>query len=151
MGDGSAEALDDSSRGSRVPLLLTVVAALAAAAVLAVIVLNRPAPHGAAGFDHRHDPLLVAYQGLETTGLALEAYRAQEGGYPDSLDELVPMLLPQLPKDPFDPEGGPLLYRVAREGAGGRLLYSRGPDQLDQRGLPLDPLTRTGDLLYPVE
>jgi len=112
---------------------------------------DSPAEHGPAGFDDRRGLLVAAYQALETTGLALEAYRAREGGYPDSLDALVPTLLPSLPDDPFDPKGGALVYVVSKEGAGGRLLYSRGPDQLDQRGLPLDPLTRTGDLLYPVE
>lgn len=140
-----------TSRLGSLPVALTVLAVLVAAGVLATILLDRPGRGGHEGFDNRHALLLAAYQGLETTGLALEAYRAREGHYPESLDLLVPTLLPAVPVDPFDPENGSLVYLFAREGAGGRLLYSRGPDRLDQRGLPLDPLTRTGDLLYPVE
>lgn len=61
--------------------------------------------------------------------LALQAWRAEQGHYPELLTALVPDLLPRVPVDPFD--GQPLRYRLE---AGRPLLYSVGPDQRDQGG-----------------
>jgi hypothetical protein len=85
--------------------------------------------------------------------VALERYRLAHGAYPDGLGRLVPEFLASVPVDAYS--GGPLGYRLARgapagganaaEGAvegqaapdlGGRgyLLYSVGPDLVDDGG-----------------
>lgn len=65
-------------------------------------------------------------------GLAIQAYRAERGSYPEKLEGLVPGYLARLPEDPFAP-GSPFRYR--RKGAT-FLLYSAGPDGRDDGGLP---------------
>src|SRR5204863_887448 len=69
--------------------------------------------------------------------LAIEAFRAEQGRLPTSLDELVPGVLPALPVDPFAPDGR-LRYRVlAQPDELGRvyLLYSVGADGVDDGGM----------------
>ncbi|MEE9130259.1 MAG: hypothetical protein V3T84_09590 [Phycisphaerales bacterium] len=63
--------------------------------------------------------------------LALEQYRAQTGQYPDSLDELSPSILQDIPSDPFSVDG--FVYRkLADDPAGeGYVLYSIGADGVD--------------------
>lgn len=51
-----------------------------------------------------------ARQLLAATALALRLYEADHGRLPDKLTALVPDYLPALPKDPFDPKGGPIRY-----------------------------------------
>lgn len=63
--------------------------------------------------------------------VALELHRRRHGGYPGSLEELVPGLLPALPRDRFD--GAPLRY-VVRDGA--PVLYSVGVNGVDNGGKP---------------
>jgi hypothetical protein len=64
--------------------------------------------------------------------LALREYRAARGRYPDTLAELVPSVLPRLPKDPFTEK--PLFYRRQGERY---LLCSPGPDGMDDGGRPV--------------
>ncbi len=90
-----------------------------------------------------------AWRALEHTGEALEAFAAREGRYPDDLAALVPRELPRLPPDPWAPQQ-PLRYVAPPGNPDGRILYSLGPDGLDQRGTPRDPITGDGDLVYPV-
>lgn len=90
-----------------------------------------------------------AWRALERTGEALEAFSAAEGRYPDDLAELIPRELAALPHDPWA-EGTPLRYVAPPANPDGRILYSIGPDGLDQRGTPRDPVTGAGDLVYPV-
>ncbi len=123
-------------RRSRAPLALLAVALLAAVAVWQL----RPRP----------DPLREAYAALEQTAFALEAYRAREGSYPAVIEALLKQDLVGLPRDPFDPDGGPLRYAAPPSNPDGRVLYSLGPDRLDQRGTPRDPITLAGDLCVPV-
>ena len=77
---------------------------------------------------------------LEGTRLmvAIEAYRARHGRYPDSLARLVPEILPSLPRDPL--HGGAFLYRRVHDDPSSRpyLLYSTGLDQADDAGAALD-------------
>jgi hypothetical protein len=54
---------------------------------------------------------------------------AHEGKLPDSLSELVPDMLPAIPKDPFDEQ--PLRYRRLPQGF---TVYSVGPDFTDNGG-----------------
>ena len=70
-------------------------------------------------------------------------YRGKEGRYPDQLAQLVPAYLPQLPDDPFD--GQPLR---ARRSGDGLILYSVGPNLVDDGGVPLDPRSANGDLIF---
>ena len=115
------------------------------------------APRGCAdgprvGRASHTDPqtLRAAYEAIEVTGLALEGHRRDTGRYPDGLDSLVPNYLRRLPNDPFRAPHGPLGYVSPPGNPDGRILYSVGPDGLDQGGSPLDPITRQGDLAYPV-
>jgi hypothetical protein len=65
---------------------------------------------------------------LELTRLAaaLAQFRAENGAYPEKLDELVPGVLSNVPNDPYS--GKPLMY--SREGEG-FLLQSVGPKGVD--------------------
>jgi len=68
--------------------------------------------------------------------IAVEIYKRLHGAYPDSLDQLIPDILREIPKDPFAPTG----YRYARlepaqDPAGaGYTLYSVGADGTDEQG-----------------
>ncbi len=70
------------------------------------------------------------------TMLAIEAFRAENGRLPASLDELVPAILPRLPIDPFAHDGR-FRYRIltAPDPLGRTyLLYSIGADGTDDGG-----------------
>lgn len=62
-------------------------------------------------------------------GLVLELYRRDHGGYPGSLDTLVPRYLPEVPIDRIT--GGPLNYRLID---GRPVVYSFGSDRDDDGG-----------------
>lgn len=72
--------------------------------------------------------------------ISLERYRIETGGYPKTLQELVPEYLAELPQDVWT--GQPLRYRplAERYSQGGfrYVLYSVGADQTDD-GAPLRP------------
>ena len=61
---------------------------------------------------------------------ALERYRLAHGGYPDSLDALVPTYIDELPHDIMN--GEPYHYRLQADGR--YLLYSVGWNQTDEGG-----------------
>ena len=67
--------------------------------------------------------------------LALEAYRARNGNYPSSLNELTPQVVAQLPIDPLS-TSGEFKYRLLSNDASGRgfVLYSVGADGEDNGG-----------------
>jgi hypothetical protein len=71
------------------------------------------------------------------TGLALEAYHRKHGTYPESLDALVPDLLPAVPTDRIT--GAPVRYRLVD---GKPVVYSLGDDRVDDGGRP--PTTKGG-------
>ena len=60
---------------------------------------------------------------------ALELYRQRHGSFPESLDALVPVIMPELPLDPFDER--PLRYERTVDGW---RLWSIGPDLKDDGG-----------------
>lgn len=60
---------------------------------------------------------------MVVTACALEKFRAGQGAYPASLDQLIPTFAPEKPGNPDG--GGVLCYR--REAEGGYLLWSAGP------------------------
>ncbi|MCH8274253.1 MAG: hypothetical protein IH851_05635 [Armatimonadetes bacterium] len=66
--------------------------------------------------------------------LALHAYRLQEGEYPERLREMTPAIIGGVPQDPFALEG---LYGYRRTSEG-YLLYSIGPDGVDDGGTPCE-------------
>ncbi|MCK4873472.1 MAG: hypothetical protein KAS72_12160 [Phycisphaerales bacterium] len=74
------------------------------------------------------------------TAIALELYHRREGCWPESLDMLVPGLLPVIPRDRFD--GKALKYRLVD---GKPILYSVNADRDDDAGRP--PTSPTGNIL----
>jgi hypothetical protein len=106
-------------------------------------------------YEDAADRLEVARRALPQV-LALQVWRLEHGGkYPDRLEEVVPGLLPALPKDPY--AEGPFRYARAsgqplpplaravptpyepghaelKLAQGNRLLYSVGPDTRDDGG-----------------
>jgi hypothetical protein len=80
---------------------------------------------------------------LARTALALAAFKAKTGAYPDKLDALVPDFLPRVPLDPFS--GRPL--RLKRDGAG-LVVYSVGRDLKDDGGRAAEPGATDGDLVF---
>jgi len=105
--------------------------------------------------DHRHEHLISAVlmpacarvfelevrtktiMRVARTALAVEQWRQAHGGWPDSLEQLVPELLDAVPEDPFSE--GPLRYRKTDIGV---VVYSVGPDGQDNKGLPEDEFFR---------
>lgn len=76
-------------------------------------------------FEARRDALLV--------GIALERFRARDGVYPRSLDQLVPEFLAAVPNDPLS--DAPIRYRLVGEGSDARpLVYSVFLDASDDQG-----------------
>jgi hypothetical protein len=67
------------------------------------------------------------------TSLWIAVYHQERGTYPDRLEQLVPNYLPAIPVDLFD--GQPLRYRRSDDGY---VLYSIGPDGVDNGGSDLD-------------
>jgi len=103
--------------------------------------------------DYRDIFLLeIARLRLLAAELALQAYRAEHGDWPNALTELVPEYLPELLTDPFDNDGHPLRYLLLDDGY---RLYSVGANRTDNGGTPpADPAglmawgrDRDGDLL----
>jgi hypothetical protein len=62
-------------------------------------------------------------------GIALELYHREHGTWPNSLDELAPRWLPEVPVDRIT--GGPLLYKISDDRP---LVYSVGVDRDDDGG-----------------
>jgi hypothetical protein len=74
---------------------------------------------------------------VSRAGLACRLYKSRTGHYPETLEELVPGLLADVPIDPFT--GRPLVYR--REGEG-FIVYSLGSNQKDDGGRSTYMITR---------
>ena len=87
---------------------------------------------------------VVARERLLAAELAVRWYTSQQGHPPARLDELTTKYLSHVPQDPFS--GLPLIYRA--QGANW-LLYSVGPDGVDDGGKPIGRgLASKGDLLF---
>lgn len=84
--------------------------------------------------------LTRALDTLAVACAAVDAWHLRSGEWPRSLDELGPDAPPLA--DPFA-DGAPLRWR---QGPRGGLLYSVGPDGVDQGGASRDPLSGVGDL-----
>src|SRR5581483_10287575 len=72
---------------------------------------------------------------------ALAAYQRDQGHFPAKLDELCPKYLKDVPGDLFS--GKPLLYRLVAQGY---LLYSIGPNGVDDGGRASDDVPSGDDL-----
>ncbi len=84
-----------------------------------------------------------AHRRLSLTALAIERFRLRNGNQaPQSLAELVPTFLPEIPADPFD--GGLLRYQRNPEGY---RLHSIGRDRVDQGGKAGLPRNRRNNYL----
>jgi hypothetical protein len=80
---------------------------------------------------------LEAIMVVDRTALACRLYKSRSGRYPETMDELVPGLLTEVPLDPFT--GKPLVYR--REGEG-FIVYSLGSNEKDDGGRSTYAITR---------
>jgi hypothetical protein len=76
--------------------------------------------------------------------LAIHLFQRENGRLPESLEELVPSYVEHVPKDPF--ADAPLKY-VIQEST--YLLYSVGPDGIDDGGRRINPRELSGD--YPLD
>jgi len=83
----------------------------------------------------------VSQNALLLVSLALQAYRAEHGNYPETLAELTPAYITAIPDDPFALQA-PVCYKRA---ADGYLLYSIGPDGKDDGGMPCNGGQKAGD------
>jgi hypothetical protein len=79
---------------------------------------------------------------LTRVALALAAYKADKGAFPDQLPALAPTYIPALPIDEFS--GGPLKYRKTPDGC---LAYSVGINRQDDGGVPSPVGVSSGDLV----
>lgn len=70
-------------------------------------------------------------------GLAVERYRLARGALPETLRDLVPTYIPDVPSDPFD--GKPLRYKRLERGY---VIYSVGPDGNDDGGKEPPPAVK---------
>ncbi len=82
---------------------------------------------------------------MSAAAAAVERYRLVHGAPPDTLRDLTPTFLPDIPQDPFD--GQPLRYR--RNGQG-YLVYSIYSDREDDGGTTVPRRHLEGDLLFEV-
>jgi hypothetical protein len=79
--------------------------------------------------------------------LAIERHRRATGKLPDSLDDLVPKFLDNIPTDPFD--GKPLKYKNLDPGF---VIYSIGADRQDDGGKERGPeRKRPNDVTFIIE
>ncbi len=85
----------------------------------------------------------VAHVRLMSVELALRLYVAENKRAPGNLQDLVPNYLSHTPIDPFS--GGPLIYKPQQTNW---LVYSVGPDGVDDGGSVSGTRPRTGDVLY---
>lgn len=84
---------------------------------------------------------------LLETGLQLTMFREKHGRLPTSISELVPGFLSNIPIDPYS--GQPFVYRV---GENSFILYSFGPDRIDNGGAEAEKESnQDGDLLFRMD
>jgi hypothetical protein len=79
----------------------------------------------------------------QETAAAIGAYRAERGRLPESLEDLVPAYLPELPPDPFT--GDPLKYKRLPNGY---QLHSVSANRIDDGCRPWEHDLDDGDLVF---
>lgn len=85
-------------------------------------------------FDEVEDRTEQVHRNLQIA-FALEMYRREHGRYPMRLDDIAPRYLKSVPRDVFT--GKALVYRPRKDGY---LLYSLGPNRIDESGRQDDEL-----------
>jgi hypothetical protein len=78
-------------------------------------------------------------------GVAAYRYQAKYGRLPTALDDLTTEFVHILPRDPFN--GKPIRFKFADESC---VIYSVGPDLVDDDGAPLKQSDRSGDIRFIV-
>jgi hypothetical protein len=68
--------------------------------------------------------------------IALYQYKIQNGKFPTTLAQLCPDYFPFVPLDPCDPRPAPPLRYAVKNSGNSFLLYSIGPDRIDNGGKP---------------
>lgn len=76
-------------------------------------------------------------------GVAVYLYREKNGHWPERLADLVPEFILSVPTDPFDDK--PMKLRRTPHGM---VIYSVGPDLVDDGGTPIDWKTQKGDIAF---
>ena len=146
MTTGSSPSKERRGVAPRAGVLFLGAALLALGSVLVSKVVL---PGLGAGVDEvQREALLVA--AFAQVGEALERHHTEHGSYPSALESLVPTKLSSLPEDPWGPPGATLLYRAANDELGPIVLYSVGPDGVDDGGVGYSLVTGRGDRIYPV-
>ncbi len=84
-----------------------------------------------------------AKRAVVVAAVAACRYRTARGQWPEKLDDLVPDYLVVAPIDPFD--GKPLRFK---SGGDKIVIYSVGPDSVDDGGAAYDRKTETGDIIF---
>jgi hypothetical protein len=100
-----------------------------------------PAISGAGAADARGE----AWRDLTDAALAVQRYHLKHQKPPETLADLVPDFLPQVPSDPFD---GQLLRLLTKEDM--LVIYSVGEDRRDDGG-QTDPRTHKPDIAVEIE
>jgi len=126
-------------------LLIAAAVAVVSALAFGAWLLDDPAPVPS-------DAALLqeTFAALGAIGTAAERHRGLTGAWPATLHALVPSQLSALPLDPFAGDS-PLRLAPDPVRPDGLVIYSVGPDRIDQQGLPRDPVTGQGDVLYPLD
>jgi hypothetical protein len=99
----------------------------------------------ALGASVEHAVRAEAQRSAARLGLALYTYHARKGRFPDNVDDLAPDFIPAVPRDPFD--GQAMKFKRSGQGA---VVYSVGPDMIDNGGAPFDSKKKTGDITFTV-
>ena len=93
--------------------------------------------------ENRHNTI-VAHERLILIELALRCYQADHGNAATNLDQLTPKYIGRVPMDPFNQQ--PFHYKLE---AGQWLVYSIGPDRVDDGGRPMvKGIIAKGDITY---
>ena len=93
--------------------------------------------------QHQRDSFTSRQANAALTHLvfALEAYHRDKGNYPEALDNLLGHYIDEMPLDPFS--GMPFRYIIEPEGY---LLYSVGPNGIDEEGRGSGDIPRGDDI-----
>ena len=93
--------------------------------------LRQTALFGPRSSDEWSDSLGSAIKRLMACELAIRAFEIRNLRLPESLEELVPEWLDEIPSDPFSPTSEPLIYKAESDTY---RLYSLGKDEVDNGG-----------------
>ncbi|MGQ0552338.1 MAG: type II secretion system protein GspG [Planctomycetota bacterium] len=133
LGDGSTQVSVDTAQfqlGDFLPLLATAGVLFAANELYGAEFAAEP---------EQVDPLELARRDLGSIRAAMSVYKADQGSYPSTTEDLVKPLLPNFPKGclsqqevPTDPWGNAYRYRLGDNGK--PVLWSLGPNGMDEGG-----------------